>query len=98
MEFGRGKLAWWGCGIVEIVRLDHLAGMYTVPPYYDSMVSKIIVSADNRNNCITRSKRVLGETVVGGIQTNLELHKQILNDPEFVEGHFSTNYLSKKLV
>lgn len=77
---------------------DYIYTGYTVPPYYDSMVSKIIVSADNRNNCITRAKRVLGETVVGGIQTNLELHKKIINDPEFVEGHFSTNYLSKKLV
>ncbi|MFY7992980.1 MAG: acetyl-CoA carboxylase biotin carboxylase subunit [Bacteriovoracaceae bacterium] len=77
---------------------DYIYTGYTVPPYYDSMVSKIIVSADNRNNCITRSKRVLRETVVGGIQTNLELHKKILDDPEFAQGRFSTNYLSKKLV
>jgi acetyl-CoA carboxylase biotin carboxylase subunit len=77
---------------------DYIYTGYTVPPYYDSMVSKIIVQADNRSNCITRAKRVLNETVVSGIQTNIELHKQILNDPEFVESNFSTNYLSKKLI
>lgn len=77
---------------------DYIYTGYTVPPYYDSMISKIIVQADNRANCITRAKRVLDETVVSGIQTNIELHKEILNDPDFVESKFSTNYLSKKLI
>lgn len=77
---------------------DYIYTGYTVPPYYDSMVSKIIVQADNRANCITRAKRVLNETVVSGIQTNINLHKEILEDPDFVESKFSTNYLSKKLV
>ncbi len=77
---------------------DYIYTGYTVPPYYDSMVSKIIVQADTRENCITRAKRVLNETVVSGIQTNINLHKQILDDPEFVESKFSTNYLSKKLI
>lgn len=77
---------------------DYIYTGYTVPPYYDSMVSKIIVQADNRANCITRAKRVLNETVVSGIQTNINLHKQILDDPDFVESKFSTNYLSKKLI
>ena len=76
---------------------DYIYTGYTVPPYYDSMVSKIIVQADNRENCITRAKRVLNETVVSGIQTNLSLHKQILDDSDFVKSQFSTNYLSKKL-
>ncbi len=77
---------------------DYIYTGYTVPPYYDSMISKIIVSADNRANCITRAKRALNETVVSGIQTNIGLHKSILNDPDFVESKFSTNYLSKKLI
>lgn len=77
---------------------DYIYTGYTVPPYYDSMVSKIIVQADNRANCITRAKRVLNETVVSGIQTNLNLHKEILDDPDFVSSKFSTNYLSKKLI
>lgn len=77
---------------------DYIYTGYTVPPYYDSMVSKIIVQADNRANCITRAKRVLNETVVSGIQTNIDLHKSILNDPDFVESKFSTNYLAKKLI
>lgn len=77
---------------------DFIYTGYTVPPYYDSMISKIIVQADNRANCITRAKRVLDETVVSGIQTNIDLHKEILNDPDFVESKFSTNYLAKKLI
>lgn len=76
---------------------DYIYTGYTVPPYYDSMISKIIVSADTRANCITRAKRVLNETVVSGIQTNLGLHKEILDDPDFVSSQFSTNYLTKKL-
>lgn len=76
---------------------DYIYTGYSVPPYYDSMISKIIVQADNRENCITRAQRVLNETVVSGIQTNLELHKQILEDPDFVNSSFSTNYLSQKL-
>jgi acetyl-CoA carboxylase biotin carboxylase subunit len=77
---------------------DYIYTGYTVLPYYDSMISKIIVQADNRENCITRAKRVLDETVVSGIQTNINLHKEILEDPDFVESKFSTNYLSKKLI
>jgi acetyl-CoA carboxylase biotin carboxylase subunit len=76
---------------------DYIYTGYTVPPHYDSMISKIIVQADNRTNCITRAKRVLNETVVSGIKTNIDLHKSILEDSEFVESRFSTNYLSKKL-
>lgn len=77
---------------------DYIYTGYTVPPYYDSMISKVIVQADNRANCITRAKRVLNEMVLSGIQTNIELHKEILDDPDFVESRFSTNYLSKKLI
>lgn len=76
---------------------DYIYTGYTVPPYYDSMISKIIVQADNRENCITRARRVLNETVVSGIQTNLDLHKAILNDEDFINSQFSTAYLSQKL-
>ncbi|HXH31673.1 MAG TPA: acetyl-CoA carboxylase biotin carboxylase subunit [Bacteriovoracaceae bacterium] len=77
---------------------DYIYTGYTVPPYYDSMISKIIVHADNRANCITRAKRALNETVVSGISTNLQLHKDILDDKDFIESTFSTNYLSKKSI
>jgi acetyl-CoA carboxylase biotin carboxylase subunit len=77
---------------------DYIYTGYTVPPHYDSMISKIIVQADNRINCISRAKRVLKETVVSGIKTNIELHRQILEDHDFVENRFSTNYLAQKLI
>lgn len=75
---------------------DYIYTGYTVPSHYDSMISKIIVQADNRANCITRARRVLNETVISGIKTNLNLHREILNDPDFVESRFSTNYLAQK--
>ena len=60
------------------------------------MISKIIVSGINRDECITRAKRALGETVVGGIQTNIELHQKILADEDFRKNSYDTNFLAKK--
>jgi len=73
---------------------DFIYTGYTVSPYYDSMLSKIIVKAEDREKCIIRMLRALDETVVGGISTNIELHKKILNDSVFRENNYSTNYLS----
>ena len=75
---------------------DYIYTGYQVPPFYDSMISKIIVSGINRDECITRAKRALGETVVGGIQTNIELHQKILADEDFRKNSYDTNFLAKK--
>lgn len=76
---------------------DFIYTGYTVPPYYDSMVSKIIVTADSREKCIARGMRALTEIVVSGIQTNIDLHKKILTDESFVTNRYSTNFLTKLL-
>ena len=60
------------------------------------MISKIIIMADNRTECINRALRALDETVVGGINTNIELHKFILRDPDFRANSYNTNFLSEK--
>lgn len=70
---------------------------YHVKPFYDSMISKIIVHAPNRLRAIERMKRALNETVVGGIDTNIDLHKKIMDESSFQEGLFDTNYLNEKV-
>lgn len=77
---------------------DFIYTGYQVPPHYDSMISKIIVKAENREECLNRSKRALAETVVGGIATNIELHQKILNNSSFVENDYSTNFLAQKML
>jgi acetyl-CoA carboxylase, biotin carboxylase subunit len=74
---------------------DFIYTGYTVPPYYDSMVSKIIITADSREKCLARAMRALTELVVSGIQTNIDLHKRIITHPDFISNRYSTNFLTK---
>ncbi len=74
---------------------DFIYTGYTVPPYYDSMVSKIIITADSREKCLARGMRALNEVVVSGIQTNIELHKKIITHNDFISNSYSTNFLTK---
>ncbi len=76
---------------------DFIYSGYQVPPFYDSMISKVIVSAPDRNKCITRMKRALKETIVGGIKTNIDLHLRILDSEEFKTNNFSTNLIKELL-
>jgi acetyl-CoA carboxylase, biotin carboxylase subunit len=76
---------------------DYIYTGYTVPPHYDSMISKVIVTADTREKCIKRAMRALNEIVVSGIQTNIELHKHILLNEDFIKNRYSTNFLTKIL-
>lgn len=75
---------------------DFIYTGFKVPPHYDSMISKIIVRASDRNTCIIRMLRALRETVVGGIKTNIDQHISILNDQDFRDNNYTTNYLSLK--
>ncbi len=78
------------------VRVDTAA--YTdsvIPPYYDSLVAKLITYGSNRDEAIQRMKRALDMFVVEGIQTTIPLHEQILNNEDFVGGRFDTSFLSK---
>lgn len=66
---------------------------YIVPPYYDSMIAKLIVHARTRELAINRMKRALQMLVIEGIKTTIPLHLQIMNDPEFQKGDFSTKFM-----
>ncbi|HSU30349.1 MAG TPA: acetyl-CoA carboxylase biotin carboxylase subunit [Bryobacteraceae bacterium] len=78
------------------VRVD--TSVYTdsvIPPYYDSLVAKLITYGDSREEAIIRMKRALSMFVVEGIYTSIPLHEQILSHPEFVAGRFDTTFLTK---
>ncbi|MCB1550646.1 MAG: acetyl-CoA carboxylase biotin carboxylase subunit, partial [Alphaproteobacteria bacterium] len=70
---------------------------YKIPPYYDSMVGKLIVHGRNREECMARMKRAIKETVVDGVKTTLPLHLWILEQPEFISGEYNIHWLEKKL-
>jgi len=80
------------------IRVDsHVYQGYTVPPYYDSMVGKVIAYGATREQAISRMRIALSEMVVEGILTNLPLHREMLNDTRFLRGGVSIHYLEQKL-
>ena len=80
------------------VRVDsHLYSGYEIPPFYDSLIGKVITFGATREDAIARMRAALGELVVDGIQTNVPLHLELMQDPAFVEGGTSIHYLEKWL-
>ncbi len=81
------------------VRVDtHAYSGYSVPPHYDSMIAKLIVSAPDRKQAIARMKRALNEFVIEGIKTNIPYQLQLMDDPNFTSGQFDTKYLEDHFV
>ncbi len=79
------------------VRMEtHLYGGYEVPPYYDSLLGKLIVWGHDREAAIVRSRVALRELVVDGVATNIDLHRALLEDETFLSGGFDTNLLDRK--
>jgi acetyl-CoA carboxylase biotin carboxylase subunit len=79
------------------VRVDsHIYQNYNVPPFYDSLISKIIVRANDREDTRVRLLRALDEMQISGIDTNLDTHRNLINDECFINGDFDINYLEKK--
>ncbi len=70
---------------------------YKIPPYYDSMIGKLIVHGRHREECIRRMRRAIMETVVEGVQTTLPLQLRIMDEPEFQSGDYTIHWLEKKL-
>jgi acetyl-CoA carboxylase biotin carboxylase subunit len=80
------------------VRWDsHIYAGYSVPPYYDSMIGKLICHAETRETAIARMNGALSELVVEGIKTNADLHRALMNDAAFQMGSTDIHYLHKKL-
>lgn len=76
------------------IRVDsHVYGDYTIPPYYDSMIGKLIATGDTREEAIERMHRALSEYLVHGIKTTIPLCKKIMLDPTYREGKITTKYM-----
>jgi acetyl-CoA carboxylase biotin carboxylase subunit len=80
------------------VRVDSgLYSGYRVPPYYDSMIAKLIVYGMTREGCIRRLRRALEEFVIEGVKTTIPLHQALLDDPEFQAGEYTIKWLEQWL-
>jgi acetyl-CoA carboxylase biotin carboxylase subunit len=76
------------------IRLDtHAYQGYTIPPYYDSMIAKIITTAQTRKEAIEKMKRALDEFVIEGVKTTIPFHRQLMDNPEFVAGNYTTKFM-----
>ena len=76
------------------VRVDSgLYAGYRIPPYYDSMIAKLIVYGRTREGCIMRLKRALEEMVIDGVKTSIPLHQKLLTDPDFLSGDYTIKWL-----
>ena len=81
------------------VRVDSgLYSGYVIPPYYDSLVSKLIVHGRNRNECLMRLRRSLEEYVIGGVETTIPLHAKIVENTEFINGEYDIHWLERFVV
>ncbi|MDG3444413.1 acetyl-CoA carboxylase biotin carboxylase subunit [Nitrospirillum amazonense] len=78
------------------VRVDSaLYDGYRVPPHYDSMIAKLIVHGNSRNECLMRLRRAIEEFVIGGIDTTLPLHQRIIAQPDFINGDYDIRWLEE---
>lgn len=76
------------------VRLDtHVYGGYIIPPHYDSMIAKLITTAQTREEAINKMKRALDEFVIEGIKTTIPFHRQLMDHPDYVAGKYTTKFM-----
>ena len=68
-----------------------------IPPNYDSMIAKIITHGDSRNEAISKMKRALEETVIEGVDTNIDFLLTIIKNPNFIRGNFDTSFIEKEV-
>lgn len=80
------------------VRVDSgLYAGYKIPPYYDSMIAKLIVKGRTREGCIMRLKRALEEMVISGVKTSIPLHQALMSEPDFIHGDYTIKWLEEWL-
>jgi acetyl-CoA carboxylase biotin carboxylase subunit len=78
------------------VRVDSaIYSGYAVPPYYDSLIAKLIVHGSTRNECLMRLRRALEEFVIGGVNTTIPLHQKLISDPDFLNGDYDIHWLEE---
>ena len=93
-----GKIDWWHMPGGLGVRVDsEMYTGYAIPPYYDSMIAKLIIFGKSRNGCLMRLNRALDEFVIEGVKTTLPLHREIVSTPDFIDGNYSIHWLENYL-
>lgn len=93
-----GLIKHWFAPGGKNVRVDsHCFAGYSVPPYYDSLIAKLIVYGTTRTDAIARLKQALSEFDVSGIKTSVDFHKDMLENPDFINNNFDTKYLETYL-
>ncbi len=81
------------------VRVDSaLYSGYRIPPYYDSLVAKLIVHGTNRNECLLRLRRALDEFVIGDVTTTIDLHRRLVSEGDFIDGNYNIHWLERNIV
>jgi acetyl-CoA carboxylase, biotin carboxylase subunit len=81
------------------VRVDtHVYAGYTIPPYYDSMIAKILTYGHDRGEAIVHMQRALGEFVIEGVKTTIPFHLRILDNQHFKKGEVYTNFIQKRII
>ena len=81
------------------MRVDsHVYTDYHIPPYYDSLIAKIIVWGQDRPQAIARMRRALSECAVTGVSTTIEFHLQLLERPEFLQGNIHTKFIEQDML
>jgi acetyl-CoA carboxylase biotin carboxylase subunit len=93
-----GTIELWYAPGGKGVRVDtHVYSGYTVPPHYDSMIAKLIVTASTREIAIARMRRALGEFTIRGIKTTIPFQLEIINHPDFINGHYDIGWVGRYL-
>ncbi len=93
-----GKITEWHAPGGLGVRVDsEIYSGYKIPPFYDSMIAKLIVSGKTRNAALMRLHRALEEFVIDGIKTTIPLHQRIINNPEYIDGLYNIHWLEHLL-
>jgi acetyl-CoA carboxylase, biotin carboxylase subunit len=91
-----GKIASFHSPKGHGVRVDtHAYAGYTIPPYYDSMIAKLIVRAQTREECILKMERALDEFIIEGVKTTVPFHQKLMKNEDFRNGNFTTAFLTK---
>jgi acetyl-CoA carboxylase biotin carboxylase subunit len=76
------------------IRVDtHVYAGYTIPPYYDSMIAKLIATGETRKDAIAKMRRALEEFVVEGVKTTIPFHLQLMSHPDFIKGDYTTKFM-----
>ncbi len=89
-----GKITDYHCPGGHGIRIDsHVHAGYTIPPYYDSMISKLIVVARTRDEAILKMKRALGEYIIEGVKTTIPFHQKLMDNEDFKKGNFTTKFM-----